>query len=117
MSLAAWMDGYIRAWMSNHVEEIADLFTEDAVYDPQTSGERWEGRDAIIAGWQDEGDEPGTWAFEWEPLVETPVVSVITGRTVYSDDEPRTYRNLWTIRLDPDGRCHEFTEWWIDEEW
>jgi hypothetical protein len=117
MSLAAWMDGYVRAWTSNAPEEIADLFTEDAVYDPQTSSERWEGRDAIVAAWQDVGDEPGTWTFEWEPLIETSAVSIIAGRTEYTDDEPRDFRNLWVIRLDPDGRCREFVEWWIEEDW
>jgi hypothetical protein len=26
---------------------------------------------------------------------------------------PHTYSNLWVIRLDADGRCAEFTEWWM----
>jgi ketosteroid isomerase-like protein len=117
MSLAAWMDGYVKAWTSNRSEEIADLFTEDAVYDPQTSPERWEGRDAIVDGWQEVEDRPGTWTFGWEPLVEGDGVCVITGRTEYTDDDPRVYRNLWTIRLTGDGRCREFTEWWIEEDW
>ena len=116
MSLAAWMDGYVKAWTSGQPEEIADLFTEDATYDPQTSEERWDGRDAIIAGWQDVGDQPGTWTFEWQPMLETHGLSVVTGRTEYFD-EGRTFRNLWTIRLTDDGRCREFTEWWIEEDW
>jgi hypothetical protein len=37
------------------------------------------------------------------------------GHTEYQGDEP-DYRNLWTIRLTPDGRCREFTEWWIAED-
>jgi hypothetical protein len=115
MSLAAWMDGYVKAWTSGAPEEIADLFTEDAVYDPQTGGEPWVGRDAIIAGWQDVGDEPGTWSFEWEPLIETPGLSVIQGRTEYFGAGESDFRNLWTIRLAADGRCTEFTEWWIEE--
>jgi hypothetical protein len=115
MSLAAWMDGYVRAWTSGATEEIADLFTEDAVYDPQTGGDPWVGRDAIVAGWQDIADEPGSWSFEWEPLIETPGLSVIRGYTEYFSDEPN-FRNLWVIRLTEDGRCQEFTEWWIEEE-
>ena len=115
MSLAAWMDGYVRAWTSNQAEEIGDLFTDDAVYDPQTGPDRWSGRDAIVQAWQEIDDEPGTWTFEWEPLVETPGLSVIHGRTDYSGGT--SYRNLWTIRLTDDGRCSEFVEWWIDEDW
>ncbi len=116
MSLAAWMDGYLRAWTSGATEEIADLFTEDAVYDPQTSDEQWVGRDAIVENWQDIGDEPGSWTFDWEPVIESPDLSVIQGRTEYAA-ESRAFRNLWVIRLTDDGRCREFTEWWIDEEW
>ena len=34
------------------------------------------------------------------------------GETVYRNP-PRTYTNLWVIRLDAEGRCTEFTEWWM----
>ena len=109
------MDGYIKAWTSGQPEEIADLFTEDATYDPQTSEERWTGGTPSSPR-QDVGDQPGTWTFEWEPILETHGLSVITGRTEYFD-EGRNFRNLWTIRLTDDGRCREFTEWWIEEDW
>lgn len=115
MTLAAWMDGYLRAWTSNQAEEIAELFTEDAVYDPQTGDGPWEGRQEIVAGWQDIGDEPGSWTFDWEPLVDQPDLGIITGRTVYADEDARSYRNLWVLRFETDHRCHEFTEWWIEE--
>jgi hypothetical protein len=26
---------------------------------------------------------------------------------------PHSYSNLWIIRLDAEGRCTEFTEWWM----
>ena len=26
---------------------------------------------------------------------------------------PHTYSNLWVVRLDAEGRCTEFTEWWM----
>jgi ketosteroid isomerase-like protein len=117
MSLDAWMDGYVRAWTSNAAEDIADLFTEDAVYDPQTTGERWEGQAEIVAGWQEIDDRPGTWSFEWAPLVEEDEVSVVVGRTEYTDEDAKSFRNLWVLRLTSDGRCREFTEWWIEEDW
>lgn len=111
------MDGYLRAWSTNRPEDVAALFTEDAIYDPQTSETVWEGRDAIVEEWLAIADEPGTWAFEWRTLSETPDVAVITGRATYSGDKPRIYRDLWTICLTDDGRCREFREWWIEEDW
>ena len=91
MSLAAWVDGYVKAWISGAPEEIADLFTEDAVYDPQTSDAPWVGRNTIVENWQDIGDEPGSWTFDWEPVIESPGLSVIRGRTEYAA-ENRDFR-------------------------
>ena len=42
-------------------------------------------------------------------------VAVIEGRTEYHVDSPRLYANLWVIRLDGDGRCREFTEWYLEQ--
>ena len=65
--------------------------------------------------WQDIDDKPNNWDFEWMPLVETEDIAVVTGRTRYLSP-PATYRNLFVIRFDEDGRCTDFTEWWIEEE-
>nr|BFE80772.1 hypothetical protein GCM10020093_033730 [Planobispora longispora] len=40
----------------------------------------------------------------------TAEVAIIQGTTAYPD---LTYSNLWVIRLGSDGRCREFTEWWM----
>ena len=51
----------------------------------------------------------------WSPVgTQAEVRSTILyeGTTRYR--EPRqTYSNLWVIKLEPDGRCREFTEWWM----
>ena len=39
-------------------------------------------------------------------------LAIVTGVTAYSDP-PQAYSNLWVIRLTGDGRCSEFTEWWM----
>ena len=57
-------------------------------------------------------DEPGGWTFEWQPLLETPELAIVTGTTSYRDP-PQAYSNLWVLRLAEDGRCLEFTEWWM----
>lgn len=111
--LDAWMDGYVAAWRSNDAAHISALFTEDAVYDPQTGHEPWRGRDAVVAGWIDVGDEPDTWRFTWAPLVEVGDLAIITGETRYDEEPPRTYRNLWVIEFGEDDRCRSFTEWYV----
>lgn len=106
----AWIDGYVRAWESNDPVDIGNLFTDDALYYTAPFREPWRGRDQIVQGWLDRRDEPGDATFEWEPLVITDQVSVVQGVTVYADE---TYSNLWVVRLVTDGRCREFTEWWM----
>ena len=113
--LDAWMDKYMLAWSSNETDHIEELFTEDAVYDPQTADGEWDGRDEIVAMWQEIDDAEDNWDFEWQPIVETDDLAVIQGRTNYFDP-PTSYRNLFIIRFADDGRCSDFTEWYIEEE-
>ncbi|NRQ37272.1 nuclear transport factor 2 family protein [Nonomuraea sp. NN258] len=105
-----WIDGYVRAWDSNDPDDIGALFTEDALYRTEPYSTPWQGRDEIVSSWLGRKDRPGEWTFEWHPVSVTDEVSVIQGVTTYPD---KTYSNLWVIRFAPDGRCHEFTEWWM----
>jgi ketosteroid isomerase-like protein len=112
-AVGAWMDGYLKAWSSNEPADIESLFTPDAIYRPTPHSAGWRGRDAIVAGWLDRKDDPGTWSFEHTILAVDGDVAVVKGRTVYSDP-PLDYSNLWVLRLEPDGRCREYVEWWVD---
>jgi hypothetical protein len=113
--LESWVDGYVAAWTNNDPEHIAALFTEDAVYDPQTADGEIHGVEAISLWWLELDEDPENWDFQWLPLVETDEMGIITGKTTYHDP-PATYRNLWVIRFDETGRCKDFTEWYIEEE-
>ena len=57
--LAAWMRGYLRAWVTNDPAEIGELFSGDAAYYTAPSREPWQGREAIVEGWLRDRDEPG----------------------------------------------------------
>jgi ketosteroid isomerase-like protein len=110
--LQTWVEKYERAWSSNDPEDIGALFTDDALYFTEPYSEPWRGREAIVAGWLEHKDEPGDATFDWQPLLETDDLSILTGTTVYREP-PRVYSNLWVIRFDGEGRCREFTEWWM----
>lgn len=112
--LDTWMDQYVLAWSSNETDHIETLFTEDAVYDAQTEGGEWEGLSDIVREWQAIADDEDNWDFQWQPVVETEAIAVIKGRTNYFDP-PTSYRNLFVIRFAEDGRCYDFTEWYIEE--
>ena len=108
----AWVDGYVRAWNSNDPADIRALFTQDAAYYTEPYSRPWRDQDEIVRQWLDRKDEPGQAQFNWHPLAITSEVAVIQGETAYPN-EGHTYSNLWVIRLDAEGRCTEFREWWM----
>jgi ketosteroid isomerase-like protein len=107
------MDAYRRAWTYNDPADIRSLFAEDAVYRTEPYATPWRGRHAIVDFWLERKDEPGDTEFTWHPLAVTDDVAIVVGETRYRTP-PRTFSNLWVIRLDPEGRCTEFTEWWME---
>jgi uncharacterized protein (TIGR02246 family) len=109
---AAWIDRYVRAWETNDPEDIGSLFTTDAAYYTNPFAEPWRGQDAIVRGWLSRKDEPGAATFRYEVLATTTVSAIVRGWTHYLDP-PREYSNIWLIHFDQQGRCREFTEWWM----
>ena len=112
--LEEWVEGYVRAWNSNDPDDIAALFTEDARYYTEPYAEPWRGREEIVHRWLERKDEPGETTFAWRPLVDTAELSIVIGEATYRDPR-RVYSNLWIIRFDDEGRCREFTEWWMEQ--
>ncbi|MBX0299694.1 nuclear transport factor 2 family protein [Cryobacterium sp. 1639] len=107
------MQDYVEAWSTNDPHRVQALFTEDASYFTDPFTEPWRGHDAIVAGWLERADQPGSFTFEWSPLASTPDVTIVQGVTRYA--EGTVYSNLWVIRFAPDGRAREFVEWWMDQ--
>ena len=110
-AVTRWIDAYIDAWRSNDPESIAALFTEDATYAYHPWDEPLQGREAIVADWLKEPDEPGSWEAEYRPLLVHDDRSIVTGITRYADG--KTYSNLFVIDFDDEGRCPAFTEWYM----
>jgi hypothetical protein len=113
--LRSWLDRYLGAWESSDPAAISALFTPDARYHTAPFREPWVGHEEIVAGWLAVGDRPGTWRFEHSLDGQVGAVAYVRGRTTYTD-APAAYSNLWRITLEPDGRCSQFVEWWMDED-
>lgn len=112
-AVRSWMEKYIAAWTTNEPEDIRALFTEDAVYATRPHDEDpWRGREQIVDRWLEARDEPGDWTFDWSVLGADGGLAFVQGFTHYLGDRP-SYDNLWVIRLEPDGRASEFTEWFM----
>jgi ketosteroid isomerase-like protein len=112
-AVRGWLDRYLAAWQSYDETAIGDLFSADAsyAYHPyDAEDEIVRGRDAIIANWRENRDEPGSWTAAYEPLMLDGPRAIVTGWTRYPD---RVFDNLWVLRFDADGRCAEFVEWYM----
>lgn len=115
-AFAAWLDGYVAAWRSNDASEIGRLFTEDVVYSYRAGREVVTGRDALVADWLREPDDPSSWNARYEPLAIDGEVHVARGWSRYlrPDGSLRDeYSNIFVCRFDEAGQCSEFTEWWM----
>jgi ketosteroid isomerase-like protein len=121
----AWLDRYMAAWLSYDANDIAALFTEDVAYRYHPYDEPITGREAVVASWLGEDksngastrDAPGTYAAYYEPVAVDDDVVVATGTSIYRKrpDGPvaRVYDNCFVMRFDADGRCREFTEYYL----
>lgn len=111
-----WVQSYLKAWKSNDPKDIAALFTEDATYLTQAFREPWAGRETIVKEWigrADWANEPkDQWTFDYQWLAIAGDTGVLDGLTSYTG-RGDVFKNIWTIRLDNDGHCREFSEYWI----
>jgi hypothetical protein len=121
----SWLDRYVAAWLSYDPNDIAALFTEDVVYRYHPYDDPLVGRETVVASWLGESDSedastrdaPGTYAARYEPVAVDGDVVVATGTSSYREtpDGPvvRVYDNCYIMRFDAEGRCREFTEYYI----
>ena len=109
----AWLDAYVKAWRSYDGDAIGALFAADATYAYHPYDEPVRGRDAIVASWLEERDEPGSWEAAYRPLLLEGDRAVATGETRYADG--RVFSNLYVMRFDDEGRCTDFVEWYIEQ--
>lgn len=117
----AWLDRYVEAWRANDPERIGELFTDDAVYSyrPWIDDEQtMRGRDAVVASWLEDPDDPGSWEAHYEPYAVEGDRAVAVGWSRYAaagDQPERTFHNAYLLRFAPDGRCAEFREFYMPE--
>jgi nuclear transport factor 2 (NTF2) superfamily protein len=114
--VARWLDAYIDAWTTYDPDAIGALFTEDVEYRYRPSDEPVRGRDAIVADWLEDPDEPGTYTAAYAPWAVEGRRAVATGTSRYdSDGTKRAYSNVFLLEFDDDGRCASFTEVFVEE--
>ena len=112
-----WLDDYVAAWKSYDREAIGALFAEDCEYRYRPYGDTGPrpGRASSPARDGDPSDDPGQardlrrvvrpFAVEGDVAVAVGIEHLHRPATVYD--------NCYLLRFDADGRCSEFTEWFM----
>ena len=113
----SWLGRYVDAWRLNDAVAIGDLFSADVRYAYDPFEEAVVGRAAIVASWLTDPDDPGSWEADYEVLAVDGDTFVAHGRTRYLTDDrstvDREFANIFVCRFDAEGRCREFTEWYM----
>jgi len=116
-SAQSWLDRYVAGWRSNDAAEIGALFSDDVAYRYHPYDEPIVGRDAVVASWLGEGDEPGTFDASYAPVAVDGATVVAQGTTTYrkvpGGPVHQVYDNCFVMRFNSDGLCREFTEFYV----
>ena len=124
-TVADWLAAYVAAWKSYDREAIGALLSDDVKYRYHPYDEPVEGRQAVVESWLGEGghagaserDAEGTYDASYEPVAVDGDVAVATGSSTYTREPggpiEKVYDNCFVMRFDEDGRCREFTEWFM----
>jgi hypothetical protein len=121
----SWLDRYVAAWLTYDPDEIAALFSDDIAYRYHPYDAPIVGREAVVASWLGEDvsdsastrDAPGTYEAEYSPVAVDGDTVVATGTSRYREtpDGPvvRVYDNCFVTHFDREGRCRDFTEYYL----
>jgi hypothetical protein len=113
-----WLDRYVAAWTSYDPQAIGALFSADATYRYHPEDEPVKGRDAIVADWLQDPDQPGEYDARYAPLAIDPTNGnhVASGWSRYftsTGDLKDEYWNIYLVTFDDAMQASSFTEWWI----
>jgi hypothetical protein len=111
-----WLERYVSAWKSYDRGEIEALFSEDARYRYHPWDEPVVGAAAIADDWLQDQDEPGSFEASYGCYAVDGDRAVAVGESTYLDAGgavEKAYDNVYLLRFDADGRCVEFTEWFM----
>ncbi|HEY6638573.1 MAG TPA: nuclear transport factor 2 family protein [Solirubrobacterales bacterium] len=123
-----WLADYVEAWEAYDRDLIEALFAEDVSYRYHPADEPIEGRDAVVESWLGEGDhpdasdrdDPGTYEASYRAFAVDGDAAVATGTSSYREEPggpvARVYDNCFLMRFDSEGRCREFTEFFMQRK-
>jgi len=112
-----WMQAYRDAWVSNTPDDVAALFTDDAVYSLDAFAPPWRGREEIVRRWTIGISQRVDMSFD--VIAIDGDVAVVHWRVITQNagDPVRIeYDGVLQLRFAADGRCAAYGEWFFRRE-
>jgi hypothetical protein len=99
-----------RLWRIAGTDVLSGLFTPDATCLPSPWSQPISGLEALAVFWDEERDGADEqFSLTWEVVAVDGDVGVTRVEVTY--ERAATWRDLWVVRLNADGRCTAFEEW------
>jgi hypothetical protein len=110
-----WLEAYKQAWEGTDPEAAADLFTADANYYETPFEAPARGREGIRRYWSDATRYQEGVEFYYYVLATTENIGIAHWHTEFTrltSNSAIELDGIFLVKLDADGRCTEFSEWW-----
>ena len=114
--LSEWLDRYFLAWQTNDPEDVAGLFSQDAVYfyGPFKEGAR--GRDTIVANWISNPDGQSHVRCAFEVLAVEDDLGIAHWNVLFDALSPNGKQTeldgILVLKFNPVMECVEHREWY-----
>jgi len=115
-----WLERYFRAWQSNHADDVAALFAEDAIYYYGPFKTPAVGRQQIVANWMADPEQQTQVEYNFTPLAIIENLGFAHWHVLYrSGKKPSVATEMdgiLVLTFDAQGRCTEHREWYSSRE-
>jgi ketosteroid isomerase-like protein len=107
-----WVAGYERAWRTADTELLNELFTPDASYLRSPWADPIVGSAALARFWEAEREGPDEeFTMSSDVVAVEGVTAVVRVFVEYGPPDPSSWRDLWVLMFEKNGRCTRFEEW------
>jgi ketosteroid isomerase-like protein len=110
-AIERWVAAYEAAWRAPGVDALAGVFAPGATYSLDPYEPTITGLDAIAELWDAERSEGEQFEMTHEVVAVEGDTAVVRVHVQYRRPREQEYRDVWIVRLGPDGLCTRFEEW------
>lgn len=113
--LARWLEAYGAAWEGRNSADVAQLFTEDALYQETPYAEPFRGREAISAYWDSVTADQDEIEFDFDTLAITGATGIAEWSARFrsiSNDVPVELNGVFVLEFADANRVRALREWW-----